>query len=128
MYLEAGEIVDNTFHRMGTTQLGLDAEQFAVNTSPEDGKLWTVTQYGCDSITAVHNFGHEIPSGPRRWTGGVHHIARVEINGGWLERIFAVAGSGVQGEFDHTVASTIAVTMGSFWALREKALAGMNES
>jgi hypothetical protein len=123
LYIRAGIITANGYNEWGCRAIGPNADEFAKNIGPEDGKLATVLKYADDTIVASRHFNP--PEGPQSWTGGVIHRAMVQVGDKWRDCAFVGAASGVQGHFDMATVYTVLTHMGAAWALRERAQAGL---
>jgi hypothetical protein len=119
LIMTVGWVQDGTWIELGRRGIGPDADQFGANIDPVNGKLATALVYGTESVAAYQLHGEHIPEGPQRYTGGVYYVARAKTaDRGWLMRIFAGAGSGVQGHIDMASVYTALTHMGAFWALK----------
>lgn len=110
---------------LGRQEIGTDAAQFVPNIDYATGKLATALNYQLDSVDALSVFEDEIPEGAQQYTGGVFYVARVKTRDcGWMQREFAAAASGVQGEFDANAAAAAVRFAGTLWVSKMQALYG----
>jgi len=119
-----GVVDDGQWVELSRGLFGADAEAFLDNIDPVTGKLATTLNYSADSISAYLQLGDSIPEGPRRWTGAVYYVARVQTAQRWMHRAFVGAASGVQGHYDMATVYTALTRMGACWALQMQALHG----
>ena len=124
LFIRVGTIDgDGQYVELGTMSYGdkEKAGQFAANTDPSDGKLYTVVFYRKDSSWVSQTFGRSLApdDDPRTWIGGVFHEARVKLpDENWDDHVFVGAASGVQGWFDEAVTRQVLSLMGALWAQR----------
>lgn len=120
-----GVRINGKWYELGNQEIGTDAAQFVPNIDYATGKLATALTYQLDSVDALSVYEDEIPEGAQQYTGGVFYTARVRTRDrGWMEREFAGASSGVQGQFDAKATAAAVRSMGALWVSKMEVLYG----